>query len=218
MNELIPITDEMMEQAQATLQDIEIARLKQRIVAHRGNLYGEEYLTENSPEAILHAIENGYAVEFDFRVVGDLTSDFDYLQIGLGHDESEFELTSELMDALLDRKRTKAFLHARDGISFLSNYALFPDIFQSNLNIDLFYNDKDTVAITMNGCKWIHPDFDSKFDLQVFGVIDDSYVFVLGEDQWDLALYLLKYTEANVCCDYGAIIVAELQSEIEPIA
>lgn len=182
---------------------------KERIIAHRGNLYGADPLTENSPEAILHAIDEGFPVEFDFRITGDLTSDFTTLGIGLGHDSAQYELTPELMIVL--QEDAKAFLHAKDGISYVSNMANWDDIFH-NIHVDLFYNDTDLVTVTYNGYKWLHPDFDNKFDLIAFGVVDDRTVFVLGEDQRELAVYLLKYTDALVCCDYGASLVATLEA------
>lgn len=186
---------------------------KERIIAHRGNLYGSDPLTENSPEAILHALNEGFSVEFDFRIIGGLFINEDKpLNIGLGHDAVQYQLTSELGIAIQEKRSSKIFLHAKNGITFITNLEILNDTFP--LNVDIFYNDADAVALTANGYKWIHPDFDDKFEIQAWMLTDDKTVFVLDESQYEVAKYLLQNTESLVCCDYGAKLLTELQNEL----
>ena len=55
-----------------------------KFISHRGNLYGQDLSTENSPEQIKKCIELGYDVEIDLWSIED--------QLYLGHDEPKYQI------------------------------------------------------------------------------------------------------------------------------
>ncbi len=177
---------------------------KSRLVAHRGNINGAKPEVENLPQYILAALNEGFSVEADFRMIYNFLDNEDAdAQIYWGHDKPDYQSPVSFGDDLVAAVQNTdklVYLHAKDPVTFVSHAKAFPEIFP--FSIDLFYNEADAVTMTLNGKFWIHPAFDSKFELQILGAIDENFVFVLDEDQKDLAKYLLKYTEASVCCDY----------------
>lgn len=175
---------------------------KARLVAHRGNIFGSNLEKENSPDYLLEALDQGYSVEADFRLVEKFSSDADFQpEIWLGHDLPQYRIEdfANTLDAHLKGIQSFYF-HAKDELSFVANAGVFTQIFDAN--VDLFYNENDAVTLTLNGNFWIHPKFDDKFMLQLVDAVGSNMIFVLDKDQKDLAKYLLKNTEANVCCDY----------------
>lgn len=175
---------------------------KARLVAHRGNIFGSNLERENSPDYLLEALDQGFSIETDFRLIEKFSDDADLQpEIWLGHDLPQYriEYFATTLDAHLKNMQS-VYFHAKDELTFVTNTSIFTEIFDAN--VDLFYNENDAVTLTLNGNLWIHPRFDDKFKLQLVDAVGSNYIFVLDKDHKDLAKYLLKYTEANICCDY----------------
>ena len=58
-----------------------------KIISHRGNLNGVDSKNENKPETIVKALDLGFDVEIDIRVING--------EIYLGHDEPQYKIDLE---------------------------------------------------------------------------------------------------------------------------
>jgi hypothetical protein len=103
-------------------------------ISHRGNINGPEPDRENSPDYIQEALNSGYYVEIDVRVMGD--------KIFLGHDEPQYEVSLEFL------KNEKFFCHAKN----LSALCLM-----TKEGIHCFSHDKDDYILTSKGLIWAFP-------------------------------------------------------------
>ena len=127
-----------------------------KVVSHRGNLSGPSDEKENSPNQIDLAINKGYLVEIDLRVVND-----EYL---LGHDEGKFKISySWLME-----RASKLVIHAKDLDTC--------DILSSNLDdLNWFYHTDEDVVQTSKGWLWAYPGIYLKNAITV--ILDKDQIF-----------------------------------------
>lgn len=109
-----------------------------RVIAHRGNLDGPNYNTENSPAQILRAIDCGFDVEIDVRVVDG--------EILLGHDHPQYECPEKLLLSIIE----KAWFHCKD----LNSLTYLPNRFPG---IKYFWHQSDDFTLTSNGYLWTYP-------------------------------------------------------------
>lgn len=107
-----------------------------KLIAHRGNLYGPNYLFENSVEYIEEAINEGFDVEVDVWKIDS--------QLYLGHDNPVYFINPMFIINNID----KLWCHAKnkEALEFLIN---------SNTNC--FWHDKDDYTITSKGYIWVYP-------------------------------------------------------------
>ncbi len=108
------------------------------LISHRGNINGEKPELENSPDYILSAIELGYDVEIDVRVVKD--------KIYLGHDNSEYEVSLRWLDNLSER----LWVHCKN----IEAIELFT---MTDNNLNYFWHQEDKVTLTSKGYIWAYP-------------------------------------------------------------
>jgi len=107
-----------------------------RLISHRGNIKVLASSRENTIDYIQEALDAGYDVEIDVRLIGT--------KLYLGHDAAQEEVD---LDYLLN---TKFWVHAKTVSTFH---------YLSNFDIpNLFFNDQDEVAITKSGFFWTHPN------------------------------------------------------------
>jgi len=106
-------------------------------IAHRGNIDGPNPLLENSPEYIQEAINRGYDVEIDLRVING--------RLWLGHDYPQYKITKKW---LLERKNN-LWIHAKSFLtaSWLANFGQ---------EIVYFCHNSDSFTLTSNGKIWLH--------------------------------------------------------------
>lgn len=102
------------------------------LISHRGNINGEKPELENSPDYILSAIELGYDVEIDVRVVKD--------KIYLGHDNSEYEVSLRWLDNLSER----LWVHCKN----IEAIELFT---MTDNNLNYFWHQEDKVTSQVRG-------------------------------------------------------------------
>lgn len=124
-------------------------------IAHRGNLAGPNPEKENHPEYIDKAVQQGFYVEVDVRLVDD--------KIMLGHDEPQYEVDYSFLN------RHKIWCHAK-------NPEALQLLRQKNL-AHYFWHDKDDYTITSRGYIWMYPE------KKILG--NSHLIYVLPEKQFN---------------------------------
>ena len=112
-------------------------------ISHRGNIAGRNIERENSPDYIDEAIDSGFDVEIDIRIMLGLTPPGD---IYLGHDRPDHEVNLQWLD---DRK-DRLWLHSKniDALNWFS---------KSSLKWNVFWHQTDDYTLTRNGNVWVYP-------------------------------------------------------------
>ena len=103
-----------------------------KVIAHRGNLSGSNRATENTIDAIKHAISCGFDCEIDVWVIED--------EVWLGHDSPDTKISPEFLEYYHDR----LWVHCKNIAALVK----FKDKHNS------FFHDKDQYTLTSNGTIW----------------------------------------------------------------
>jgi hypothetical protein len=97
-------------------------------IAHRGNINGSDPINENSPMQIASALQSGFQVECDIRVIQG--------RLYLGHDSAQYEVHSnfvlnerlwlhckspETLHVLMNNQCSKVFFHANDDCTLVAD-------------------------------------------------------------------------------------------------
>lgn len=108
-----------------------------KFIAHRGNIYGPSLEQENNPDYILSAINSGFDVEVDVRIIND--------KIYLGHDEPQYEVDMSFLTSIKDF----SWFHAKnkEALEFLLKN-----------KFHTFWHQEDDYTITSNGIVWAYPN------------------------------------------------------------
>lgn len=104
------------------------------IIAHRGNLNGPNPQHENHPDYIKAAIEAGFNVELDLRVIDN--------KCYLGHDTPQYEVPVKFL------YNHKFWIHAKniDAAYLLTQHA----------SLHWFFHDQDDCTLTSRGYLWTY--------------------------------------------------------------
>lgn len=106
-----------------------------KIISHRGNINGPDLLTENSPDAIVTALNLGFDVEIDVWLTDQ--------GLKLGHDAPTYCVNKDFI------KNNRVWCHAKN----------LPALeFMLNNNIQCFWHQGDDRTITSTGYIWTHSD------------------------------------------------------------
>ena len=110
-----------------------------KYISHRGNIDGKDILNENSPTYIDKAIQLGYDVEIDIWFVNS--------EFFLGHDKPQYKIN---IDWINDRSH-RLWVHCKniEALSFLNKH---------DYDINYFWHETDTVALTSKGYIWAYPN------------------------------------------------------------
>jgi len=111
------------------------------LISHRGNLDGPSPDSENHPETIVSAINEGFSVEIDLRWRDN--------KFYLGHDEPQYEIDSQF---LLDNKNW-LWVHCKEKKSFHEALKL--------RKLNCFWHDTDDYTMTSFGYVWAYPGKES---------------------------------------------------------
>lgn len=106
------------------------------LISHRGNLVGPNPSFENSQEYIQEALDKGFSVEIDLRVLNG--------ELHLGHDYAQHTISSDF----LVLNRDKLWVHCKDYIAFTK---------AMQLQLNCFFHDKDDYTLTSFGYVWCYP-------------------------------------------------------------
>lgn len=107
------------------------------LISHRGNTHGRSERFENSPEYIDKAIESGYDVEIDVRVIDGV--------LFLGHDEPQHVISQNW----LNKRREKLWIHCKN----VAAVEWFSEIDEFNW----FWHENDMVTLTSKKYAWAYP-------------------------------------------------------------
>lgn len=147
-----------------------------KLIAHRGNLDGPNLNRENSPDYIDAAINSGFDVEIDLRVVNG--------ELFLGHDFPEYHITKEW----LYTRRYRLWIHCKDyaALLYMTEMHKFDDYM-------FFYHETEDHTIISNGMIWSHDFYDVE--------INKNNIIPLL-DMKSLSSYSGKWKMGGVCTDY----------------
>jgi hypothetical protein len=123
-----------------------------KIISHRGNLYGPNPSTENSPDQLLRAIALGYDVEVDVWYVDG--------KIMLGHDHPQHEVDKQFINKIIN----SAWFHCKN----VQAMAFFDS---QSLGYNYFWHQNDDYALTSHKILWTFPGLE----------VDDRCVVVMPE-------------------------------------
>jgi hypothetical protein len=106
-----------------------------KLISHRGNLIGPNVL-ENSPKFLIQAIEKGFDVEVDIRLIDK--------KWYLGHDNPEYEITESFIEEI----NNFTWFHCKNLEALHT--------FDKN-NHKFFWHQTDDFSLTSNGYIWTYP-------------------------------------------------------------
>lgn len=109
--------------------------MKQKLISHRGNIFGPNPKLENNPLYIEFALDLGFDVEIDVWIKDD--------RFYLGHDEPQYEVSNKFLI------KDNLWIHAKN-LEALSKLRLFT-------NIRYFWHDQDLYTLTSNHIIWSYP-------------------------------------------------------------
>lgn len=114
-----------------------ISKGKMIIISHRGNLLGPDPFTENSIKQIEAAIDAGFQVEVDLRLINGCWM--------LGHDCGQYYIDSSTLKSYSDY----LWCHAKnsDALSGLMK-----------MGMHCFWHQSDCYTITSRGIIWAYPN------------------------------------------------------------
>lgn len=104
-------------------------------ISHRGNLLGPNHERENSPSYLIEAVEKGFQVEVDVRVIDN--------RIFLGHDFPQYEVDIDFL------KNPYFYLHAKN----LGALQLLTENYMR-----CFWHQTDNYTLTSEGLIWSFPN------------------------------------------------------------
>ena len=145
-------------------------------IAHRGNLVGNNFEKENSPDYIDVAINKGFNVELDLWVQDQ--------RLLLGHDIPTYEISVDWIFSRSDY----LWIHCKN--SFALHYCVDKD------NLNYFFHDIDDYTITSKGYIWTYPG----------KVATKNGICVLPEWNVDIKQVKLDSNFVGVCSDFVELI------------
>mgnify|MGYP001307766934 CR=1 FL=1 len=109
-------------------------RYQLKFISHRGNIDRVNENLENNPNYIQKALDLGYDVEIDVRLIDE--------NLFLGHDNPDFEVSLDFL------KNEKLWCHAKnlDALDFMIKE-----------EIQCFWHQEDDYTITSKGFIWTYP-------------------------------------------------------------
>jgi hypothetical protein len=117
-----------------------------RLIAHRGNLDGRIPEKENHPDYINAAITGGFDVEVD------VWYDPRTCKWSLGHDEPQYETSSDFL------KHPALWCHAK-------NMDALEEMLKEKIHC--FWHDGDKCTLTSKNILWCYPGIHSKYGVTV---------------------------------------------------
>lgn len=110
-----------------------------RLIAHRGNTHGPNPARENEPDYLLEALDAGFDVECDVRLVGEYW--------WLGHDGPQYRART-FLHAVSAEYKDRVWFHAKDPHTLA---ALLDGWFRC---FRCFYHSDETLAVAGGGYIW----------------------------------------------------------------
>jgi len=147
---------------------------QQRLIAHRGNIYGPRSSYENDPAVIDSVLNMGIDCEIDVYAVGD--------DIWLGHDATHYK--SSL--GWLTHRSDRLWIHAKNAEAM---FALHRHNIISSIPLNFFWHETDKVTLTSHGYGWtVLPEF-----------VNPRTVLMCADDSWQTTK---PWQFHKICTDY----------------
>jgi hypothetical protein len=147
-----------------------------KIISHRGNINGLVPEKENRPSYIDSAIQLGYDVEVDLRIIDN--------EFWLGHDEAQYKIELSWMSL----RKDKIWFHCKDINSALVLAKL-------DKGFQYFCHSQEPYVCTSNGYIWVH---------DLTGKINDKCIIPLLSKE-DIENYNNSNPYA-ICTDYVTLV------------
>ena len=148
-----------------------------KLIAHRGNLNGPNFLRENDPSYIDEAINLGFDVEIDVRY------NISEKKFYLGHDYSQYSVTLNW----INQRMNSLWIHCKnmDSLYYFSS---------ETKGYNYFWHQEDDFTLTSKNYIWTYPG-KSYTPLSII---------VLPEINTDIKLFnnLKLYKCFGICSDY----------------
>lgn len=147
-----------------------------KLISHRGNTNGPNFLEENKPEYIEIAISKGFDVEIDIH--------YDVVQnnIYLGHDKPQYIIDWDW----LKKYKDNLWIHCKN-IEVLFKFS------QTTCEFNYFWHQNDDYTLTSKNYIWTYPG----------KVHTSNSIIVMPELYLNLDLNSLnKYNVYGICTDY----------------
>jgi hypothetical protein len=132
------------------------------LISHRGNVNGPDFESENKPEYIMSAIDQGYDVEIDIWMIEGL--------LFLGHDKPQYGVTQDWLNKMVD----KLWIHCKniEAVEWFTMVKSF----------NYFWHEEDTITLTSKGYIWVYPGKQPvKNSIAVKPELhNDSYEYAMG--------------------------------------
>lgn len=145
-----------------------------KIISHRGNINGILSDKENRPSYVDCALQLGYDVEVDLRIIDN--------EFWLGHDEPQYKIEP----SWINLRKNKLWFHCKD-----INSALI--LVKFDQEIQYFCHSLEPYVCTNNGYLWIH-DLTCK--------INDKCILPLLSQE-DIKKYMNYNNAYAICTDYA---------------
>jgi len=154
-----------------------------KLIAHRGNIFGQNPDKENHPDYILKALEYGCDVELDLWVKDN--------NLFLGHSTPDYAIDS----SFLESNKENFWVHCKNI------EALWTCMFKIN-GLNYFWHQNDDFSVTSKGIFWTYPGKP---------LTPNSVLLVLNEE--DLAHGDIGGDIYGICTDYVDEIKERLKYE-----
>lgn len=153
-----------------------------KLIAHRGNIFGENSAEENKPEYIDLALKMGYDAEIDLRYKDHM--------FYLGHDEPQYHVPM----TWLVKWKDKLWIHCKDLESL-------DKISSSPVDFNCFWHQKDDFTLTSQKYIWTYPG--KLYTLRSIILMPEWSIQIKNLSD------VLKFQCYGVCSDYVGKIAIE---------
>ena len=150
-----------------------------KIIAHRANIGGKNFHTENKISQIRKCIDAGFDVEIDIRSIKN--------KLYLGHDNPEEVITEDELFKL----KENCWIHCK-------NLEAFSHFNNLNQTYNYFWHENDKYTLTSKGYLWAYPG----------QALDKNCICVMPEFNSPIneLKELKNQSLAGICTDYPNLI------------
>jgi hypothetical protein len=142
------------------------------LIAHRGNINGPNIAEENNPYYLDDAIERGYCVEVDLRMIKN--------DLYFGHDYEQYKVKENYLIDRVDH----LWIHCKDVLAMAYCF--------NHPKLHYFWHENDDYTMTNFGYTWAYPGKE---------VVNDMTIMVMPEKHWNYE-EIKQINPIGVCSDY----------------
>lgn len=117
-------------------------KMNYRLISHRGNINGVIEDSENHPDYIMAAVNSGYDVELDLRLVGG--------KWYLGHDTHQYEIEEDFLFNLASKDHLWTHIKNIDALFAVTSNKKY-------IQWNYFWHQTDDYVFTSKSYIWAYP-------------------------------------------------------------